>query len=322
MMMSIIDLGKITGDNDCTLKFLRSKQLLRNGVLCSNCNLWMNQISDNSKADGYFWRCNFCKSTKGVRQGSFFESQKLRLPVLLTILYLFANGISGSQASSMLESECHSNSVYDWYNLYRDLMSRSLLEIPVQLGGIGKIVEIDESKWGRKRKYHVGRGTAYSQWIFGLIERGTGRVVLLTVRSRKADELIPKIIRAVLPGTTIFSDEWAAYRSLPQHGFTHQTVNHSQNFEDPLTGVHTQTIEGFWGNAKHMFKSMHGSTATQLPAHLDEIVFRWNNKGIDIFELLITKMAQFYPVSLQADPAVIAGMPPVIYNSDKVHKQK
>ena len=97
-------------------------------------------------------------------------------------------------------------------------MSRPLLENPTQLRGNGKIVEIDESKWGHKRKCHLGRGTAYSQWIFGLTERGTGRAVLLTVRRRKAEESIPKIIRAVLPGTTIISDEWAAFRLLSRHG--------------------------------------------------------------------------------------------------------
>lgn len=316
-MLSIIELGKITADNDSTLKFLRYKQLLRNGMLCNHCDLWMSHITDNSKIDGYFWRCNSCKCTKGLRQGSFFESQKLRLSVLLTILYLFSNGVSGSQASLMLHSECHPNSIYDWYNLYRDFMSKSLLETPVQLGGVGKVVEIDESKWGRKQKNHVGRVAAYSQWIFGLIERGTGRVVLLTVRTRKASELIPKITKAVLPGTIIISDEWAAYRSLPQHGFIHQTVNHSQNFVNPVTGAHTQTIEGFWGNAKQMFKCMRGSTATQLPAHLDEIVFRWNNKDRDIFELLMSKISHFYPICEQEDPTKTAGMPKIIYNSEK-----
>lgn len=315
-MLSIIELGTITADNDHTLKFLREQQVLRNGWLCDHCDLWMSQITDRSKVDGYFWRCNSCKRTKGVRVGSFFEEQKLKLSVLLTLLYLFSNGISGSQAASMLHNEVHSNSVYDWYNLYRDLMSKSLLEKPVQLGGIDKIVEIDESKWGRKHKYHRGKGTAYTQWIFGLVERGSGRIALLTVNNRSATELIPKIIRTVLPGTTIMSDEWAAYRSLPQHGYIHQTVNHSQNFVDPHTGAHTQTIEGFWGNAKHMMKSMHGSSAAQLPSHLDEIMFRWNHKNEDVFALLLQIMAHFYPVSPHLDHVKVAGMPPVRYNSD------
>ena len=36
----------------------------------------------------------------------------------------------------MQESETYFNSVYDWYNLYRDIMSKSLLENPIHLGGM------------------------------------------------------------------------------------------------------------------------------------------------------------------------------------------
>ena len=165
--------------------------------------------------------------------------------------------------------------------------------------------------------YHVGRGAGHSQWIFDLIECGSGRVVFLTVRNRSAAELIPKIVRAVLPGTTIVSDECAAYKTLPQHGFNHMTVNHSQNFVNPVTGAHTQTIEGFWGNAKHIFKCMRGSSAIQLSAHIDEIMFRWNHKGEDLFELLLSQIAHFYPVTQNVDPVTLSGKPPAVCNSDK-----
>lgn len=29
-------------------------------------------------------------------------------------------------------------------------------------------------------------------------------------------------------------------------GFAHSTVNHEKNFKDPVTGTHTNTIEGRW----------------------------------------------------------------------------
>ena len=79
-------------------------------------------------------------------------------------------------------------------------------------GGVGVTVEIDESKWGYKRKYNRGRLVKEGIWIFGIIERLF--VALFTCSGRSAGELIPKINRVVLPGTCIMSDEWAAYRSL------------------------------------------------------------------------------------------------------------
>ena len=52
------------------------------------------------------------------------------------------------------------------------------------------------------------------------------------------------------PGTTVISDNWAAYRNLESEGFTHRTVNHSIHFVDPDTGAHTNTIESTWRAVK------------------------------------------------------------------------
>ena len=41
----------------------------------------------------------------------------------------------------------------DWYNFHRDVCAQRFLDHPVQVGGVGKVVEIDESKFGR-RKYN------------------------------------------------------------------------------------------------------------------------------------------------------------------------
>ena len=139
-------------------------------------------------------------------------------------------------------------------------MSQCLLEHPIQLGGPNTIVEIDESKWGYKRtcKYHRGRVNPNNDWIFGLIQRDTRKVALIIVHNRGANELTPLIQRIVLPGTTIMSDRWAAYNQLYTLGYTHLSINHSDNFVDPATGPHTQIIEGFCGNSKAIFKTMRG----------------------------------------------------------------
>ena len=116
------------------------------------------------------------------------------------------------------------------------------------IGGEGKVVEIDESKFG-KRKYHWGHYVK-GQWVFGGVQRGTGRTFLVAVHDRSAETLIGLIKQWILPGTTIISDCWAAYSSLRDEGYTHFTVNHSITFVDEATGNHTNTIESTWKHVK------------------------------------------------------------------------
>jgi transposase-like protein len=117
-----------------------------------------------------------------------------------------------------------------------------------KIGGPNKTVEIDESKFG-KRKYGRGRPVR-GQWVFGGVEHESGRTFLVPVPDRTADTLMAVIDAWIEPGTTVISDRWAAYSDIDTLGYTHLTVNHSVAFVDPNTGAHTNTIEGTWRHVK------------------------------------------------------------------------
>ena len=130
---------------------------------------------------------------------------------------------------------------------------------PAVLGGPGVIVEIDESLWRGRRKYNRGRNVSREGWVFGCFDRSTKKVAMFEVKDRTAATLMEKIEKHIMPGSVIYSDEWPAYSAIHRAGvWKHMTVNHSENFVDPATGVHTQNIEGFWGNAKSSWKKMRG----------------------------------------------------------------
>lgn len=96
------------------------------------------------------------------------------------------------------------------------------------------------------------------------------------VPNKAASTLLPIIQAHVAPGTIIHSDEWSSYRrvSLLPSVATHETVNHSVTFVDPVTGAHTQNIESYWSRAKVKLKRMKGCHGHQLPSYLDEFMWR------------------------------------------------
>ena len=127
-----------------------------------------------------------------------------------------------------------------------DVLQRDAVCILV--GGPNKTVEIDESKFGRW-KYNRGRPVK-GQWVFGGMERESGRAFLVPVPDRTADTLTSVIRAWIEPRTTLISDCWAAYQDMVSHGYTHRNVNHSISFVNPDTGDHTNHIESTWCHVK------------------------------------------------------------------------
>jgi transposase-like protein len=123
-----------------------------------------------------------------------------------------------------------------------------LLRHPIKLGSDinSNIIEIDESLFGKKRKYHRGTGNQ-KYWVLGMVERNTRKSVLQLVERRDRNTLIPIIEKYVEIGSTIYSDMWAAYNSLGSDGFEHKVVNHSVEFKSD-DGCCTNTIEGLYGD--------------------------------------------------------------------------
>lgn len=73
-------------------------------------------------------------------------------------------------------------SAVDWYNFFRDVCGEYFVSNPVTVGGPGMTVEIDESKFG-KRKYNRGR-MIDGHWVFGGVERGSNKSFMLVVPDR------------------------------------------------------------------------------------------------------------------------------------------
>lgn len=157
-------------------------------------------------------------------------------------------------------------------------------------------VEIDESLFSR-RKNHAGR-ILPQQWVFGGICRETGECFMFPVQDRSAATLMPIITAQIRPGSTVISDQWQAYNGIGGvPGLTHQTVNHSVNFVDPVTGANTQRIERSWKAAKERNKRQNGTHRHMLDSYMCE--YMWRNRvkvqAFNVFDAILQDIVHFMP---------------------------
>ena len=145
------------------------------------------------------------------------------------------------------------------------LVSLYNASVKKRIGGRGMVVEIDECHL-HSRKYGVGRVEAgESWWVLGGICRQTSEMFIEIVFDRSQKKLSKIIFENVQSGTILDTDCWRGYNKLQSMNlnYTHNTVNHSQNFvspEDP--DVYTNTIERAWRSLRE---------SIPMGAHLDEV---------------------------------------------------
>ena len=113
------------------------------------------------------------------------------------------------------------HTLVDWKIFAREVCLEILQEDNCKIGGIGKVVEIDESKFG-KRKYQRGKRVD-GIWVSGGIERDSKQCFFECVEDRSAETLVALIQKYIEPGSIINSDCLKAYCSLDKMGYTHLT---------------------------------------------------------------------------------------------------
>ena len=251
--------------------------------------------------DGYMWRCSkkSCNGEVSIRHNSWFCGSHLSISKILALTYAWAHSFTTSQAmheTSSRDKTTSSETVVDWYNYCREVCAEIISRHHTgRIGGSGKIVEIDESKFGR-RKYHRGR-VVEGQWVFGGICRETKECFVVPVNSRDKATLLPIIQDRILPGTCVMSDLWRAYDCLNDEGFQHLTVNHSLNFVDPDTGAHTPNIENTWWVAKRSLPQT-GRSRDMFENYLLEFLWRRHYRTHDSFPffLFLEHITEIYRV--------------------------
>ena len=241
------EIHAITDTDEHFRDFLFQRGILKSSMSYHSCssNMTLVACSKSKSLDLLIWRCTPFKKFKNIRSESVLSGQKLSKPVfLMLIFYLsvkFLTNIAIAQLTGLSE-----NTISDWKILLHTRVADWLIANPSPIGGPGVIVELEEAKFGKKK--YIKRAYREGQWVLGGADRNTGQCFLLPCPGNKRDAptLLPLIFRWILPGSVVYTDEWAAYNGLTAATYTHESVNHSIQFVDPSTGVHTNTQEGLW----------------------------------------------------------------------------
>lgn len=303
--MSLLELGPIIfGPKRGLINFLQNKHLIARNMDCQQCGIAMNlQTRDETVcSDCYSWRCPTCYTFRSVRHRSFFSKSRLSLQKWLLLMHLWSRDCPVTDAAQ--EVEITEKSAIQLYQYFRDVCSWRLVHHDPQivLGGTGQVVSIDESLFCHKVKYHRGRAPNTEVWVFGLVDISHSPALgyMEVVPRRDAATLLPILNSHIAPGTEVWSDQWSAYSGVGalSNVSRHRTVNHSQNFVDPATGVHTQHIESYWNRVKTKLKRMKGVQKTMMEGYLDEFMWkeRYGTTRREAFQSLCRDIALWYPV--------------------------
>ena len=111
-------------------------------------------------------------------------------------------------------------------------------------------------------------------------------ILFQIVPDRSAETLTSVIMHHLKPGSQITTDCWRGYSSLERLGYVHHTVNHGQNFVDPITGKFT---------VPPSLPSFHGATSVDKGQH--HCVFYKGNRCV-IMALALYLLSRFHGATL------------------------
>ena len=140
------------------------------------------------------------------------------------------------------------------------------------IGGLSKNMHAKQRKAAIR-----GTGGTGKTPVFGMKSRA-GEVRAQVVASVGREDLHRVIKGNVAKGSTLYTDQWVAYRGLSEY-FKRETVNHG--LREYVKGYcHTNGIESFWALFKRGYHGIyHQMSKKHLQRYVDEFAFRLNRRA-------------------------------------------
>ncbi|ABA03349.1 ISSpo8, transposase [Nitrobacter winogradskyi Nb-255] len=262
-----------------------------NGRVCPHCGNAdqekITKLEGKAHRPGVY-QCNepACREQFTVTVGTVFERSKIPLTKWLAALFLMTaskKGVSAHQVHRMLGISYKST----WFLMHRlrEAMRTGGLE---PLGGEGKIVEADETYFGKAdtqrvspqrkgRTFTKNRKIKNDRPIVSLVERG-GNVRSFHVAVADSSTVACIVNANVHKESRLQTDESRLYTKVGADFAAHETVNHGAK-EYARGDVTTNTIESYFSVFKRGMRGTYQHCSEKhLHRYLAEFDFRYNNR--------------------------------------------
>jgi transposase len=264
---------------------------------CPRCDCRRTFKRYETKQRRQSWTCTGCGHHVHPTAGTIFHRSSTSLRLWFHAMYLMTStrcGISAKQLER--ELGVHYKTAWRMFNKIRnELMGEGAYAKPLN----GK-VEIDETAWGGRPRQKLKSKKEIAAWreakttVLGMVERG-GRVRLRVIAGRRGEPLSGAVRANVNPEAIMFTDDWRPYRPLAPEFAGHRIINHSAG-SYVVGDVHTNTIEGFFGNLKTGMRGTYKKVSKKwLQSYLDEYAWRYNLRfrgQRSMFHLLLAEAAK------------------------------
>jgi len=259
------------------------------GPVCSHCGTVKHAYPQKAKPG--FYRCaeKECRKDFTVTTGTVMERSHIALNKWLMAFYLMASskkGISAHQLHRALGVDYKSA----WFMCHRIREAMRDDNDPGfdPLGGKGKIVEADETYYGKREKQNVSpqrRGLPYTKRgkfknnrpIVALVERG-GNVRTFHVAHADKATVGAIVAKNVARESRLHTDESRLYGDVGQLFEKHERVHHTAG-EYVRGDVHTNSAEGYFSIFKRGMRGIYQHCDEKhLHRYLSEYDFRYNHR--------------------------------------------
>ncbi|MEA2882195.1 MAG: hypothetical protein QOH32_1451 [Bradyrhizobium sp.] len=278
-----------------------------NERVCPHCGT-VNASFATKKPGVYRCQSKGCRKDFSVTTKSVMESSHIKLNVWLQAFYLMASSKKGV-SSHQLHRALGVTYKTAWFlsHRIREAMRHGGLG---PLGGEGKIVEADETYFGKPEVEHVsprrvadgrpyikkGNKKRNSRAIVSLVERG-GNVRSFHVAVADKDTVNAIVNENIARESHIHTDESQLYNDVADTFFAHETVKHTakeyvrywNEVTDKLrpdgkpvvetTTITTNSVEGYFSIFKRGMKGIYQHCSEKhLHRYLAEFDFRYNHR--------------------------------------------